>query len=164
MLAVCLGWAGVEDCLPKGRAGRNSGCTCCSLRLLCGGVSTCSHGCCVAVCVGQRGITGRPFTPSSDCCLQPLSLNAHSLFLLSAPSFLFLSFTSSAYPPVAYMPDYYLPHFILCIPQFVCLYCLSLSSFSFFFFFKSFCVSSHLFLHFNSHRDTNINSSSWEPL
>lgn len=62
----------------KGDAEGNSGCTCCSLRLLCCGVSTCSHGCCVAVCVGSRDNRETIHT-RSDCCLQPLSLSARSL-------------------------------------------------------------------------------------
>ena len=62
----------------KREAEGNSGCTCCSLRLLCCGVSTCSHGCCVAVCVGSRDNRETIHT-RSDCCLQPLSLSARSL-------------------------------------------------------------------------------------
>lgn len=79
-IAVCLGWAGVRLNF-QGEAEGNSGCTCCSLRLLCGGVSTCSRGCCVAVCVGS-GDNRETIHARSDCCLQPLSLSARSLCAL----------------------------------------------------------------------------------
>lgn len=86
--AVCLGWAGV-DAFRRETEG-SSGCTCCSPWLLFVGVSTCSHGCCVAVCVDSRGNRETIHT-RSDGYLQPLSLNACSLCKLSAPSFQFLS-------------------------------------------------------------------------
>lgn len=79
MIAVCSGLTSVR--LPsKGEDDRNSGCTCCSLQLLCGGVSTCSHGCCVAVCV-DSGDNRETIHTRSGCCLQPLSLSQCSFIL-----------------------------------------------------------------------------------
>lgn len=76
------------------KAEGKSGCTCCSLRLLCGGVSTCSHGCCVDVCVGSRDNRETIHT-RSKCCLQPLSLNTCAFCSI-------ISFSVSFTPPVVY--------------------------------------------------------------
>ena len=127
VLGLVYVWDGrVLDCLAKGGWG-NSGCTCCSLRLLCGGVSTCSYGCCVAVCVGS-GDNRETIHTRSDCCLQPLSLNTHSLWAFCSIISFSVSYILSL-PPVAYMPDCYLPHFIFCIPNLsVCVSVSTLSS------------------------------------
>lgn len=121
-----------------------------SLRLLCGGVSTCSHGCCVAVCVGNR----ETIHTRSDCRLQP-SPSALVNSVLSAPLFLLLPFPFSPC-----MPDCCLPYFILCVTD-ECVCASVTASPPFLILFH---VSSHLFLLFNPHSYTNINCSSWELL
>lgn len=85
------------------KAEGKSGCTCCSLRLLCGGVSTCSHGCCVDVCVGSRDNRETIHT-RSKCCLQPLSLNTCAFCSI-------ISFSVFFTPPCSLCQDC----FILCI-------------------------------------------------
>lgn len=76
------------------KAEGKSGCTCCSLRLLCGGVSTCSHGCCVDVCVGSRE-QGNHSHPLQVLSAAPLP--QHLCFLLH--HFFFCVFFN---PPVVY--------------------------------------------------------------
>lgn len=96
------------------KAEGKSGCTCCSLRLLCGGVSTCSHGCCVDVCVGSRDNRETIHT-RSKCCLQPLSLNTCAFCSIISFSVFFF------YPPCSLCQDC----FILCIVSLSVFFCLS---------------------------------------
>ncbi len=114
--ALGLGWAGVR--LPsKGRLRETVAapvvpCGCCVVGL------APAHTAAVWLSVWAAGITGRPFTPAQTAVCSPRPSTLVQLCELSAPSFLFLSFTSSAYPPtVACMSDWYLPHFIPCIPN-----------------------------------------------
>lgn len=89
-----------------------------------------AHTAAVWLSVWAAGITGRPFTPAQTAVCSPSpSTLVHSE--LSAPSFLFLSFTSS--PPVAYMPECYLQSTILCIPNLSVCVSVSPSLSSFFF-------------------------------
>ena len=109
-------------------------------------------GCCVAglapartaavwLSVWAAGITGRPFTPAQTAVCSPSpSTLTHSA--LAAPSFIFLSFTSSAYPPLAYitLPSATLLSFT-CLCVWLCFW-ISLASL-YFFFFLFFCVCPH---------------------
>ena len=153
----------------KREAEGNSGCTCCSLRLLCCGVSTCSHGCCVAVCVGSRDNRETIHT-RSDCCLQPLSLSArslcelHHLFLcLSTSRRRFLSATLYPLYPQSVRLSVF-PSLSPPLPS-SSSSSTSSSSFNFMVFFSlqpSLSFYLFFFLPFSSLRNTN--SSSWEPL
>lgn len=155
----CFGARGPWECRMFGLEAEGSrGCTCCSLRLLCGGVTTCSRGCCVAVCVGSGD---NRETIHTRCPLRsaaaPLSPRRRSLCELPAPSFHFFSFTFlRCFPQIAILPLFIRLH--ACIP--VSLHpsrpphhLVPLSPHPSI----SFCL-------FNSHRNTNINSSSWELL
>lgn len=125
------------------------------------------RGCCVAglapahtaavwLSVCEAGITGRPFTRSA-CYLQPFSLSACSLCELSAPSFHSLPSTILCRPPLQPIRHIALPNLILCIPKSVRRSPpLPLAS-------SIVLFTTILFLggwgSFNSHRNTNINSS-----
>lgn len=112
----CFGVKGLWDCCMFGMGGRfrlpSKGrlketvaapvvpCGCCAVG------SAPAHTAAVWLSVWAAGITGGPFTPAQTAVCSP-SPSALVRSELSAPSFLFLSFTSS--PPVAYMPGCYLP-------------------------------------------------------
>lgn len=140
-IAVCLGLTSVR--LPfKGRTKETVAapvvrCSCCVVGLAPARTAA------VWLSVWTAGITGKPFTLAQAAVCSPSpSVLIHSE--ISALSFLFLLFASSAYRPVVHTPDCYLPLFILCIPQSVCLCFCPLSTHPPL---TSFC----LFLPFNSH-------------
>lgn len=85
------------DCLPKGRLRETVAapvvpCGCCVVGL------APAHTAAVWLSVWAARITGRPFTPAPTAVCSPCPSMLVQLSELSAPSFLFLSFTSSAYP------------------------------------------------------------------
>lgn len=152
-IAVCLGWAGVRLNF-QGEAEGSSGCTCCSLRLLCGGVSTCSRGCCVAVCVGS-GDNRETIHARSDCCLQPLSLSARllcalrSIISFSVIYIFCLSLCRLCQIAIIHTLSFVFSNLSVCLSLLLLLF---------------FCLPSPLFFNRNTYRNTNINSSSWELL
>lgn len=143
--AVCLGWAGVR-LISKGRLKKTVAapvvlCGCCVLGL------APAHTAAVWLSVWAAGITGRPFTPA----LSAAPLPQRSFTLCSLLSFLFLSFTWVTLPislPCSLHARLLSANLPVCVsvspspPLFI--HFLSL-----------------LFLPIDSHRDTNINSSSY---
>lgn len=125
-----------------------------------------AHTAAVWLSVWAAGITGRPFTPAQTAICSPSpSMLVHSASsLLHHSIFCLLQF--SAFPPCSRYTRLLSATLYPLYPQSVCLsFCLSLTSSPLLLLlFIYFLFPQHLFLPYNSHRNTNINSSSWELL